>query len=140
MSVVVPVSTQETGLNRGISKRASQRRNIAKKATAEVTAKEGTVEHLEQSGAYHPVDDESHSLSKIAEDGPPADISPIEEQESEQKNIIHILIESEHSKHYRFVVHPYSKFRRAWDVGTVFWVLYLCWKIPVFFINIYLWF
>ena len=49
------------------SKRASQRKNIARKPLTKITAREGTIEHLEQSGEYHPVDAGSEALSKILE-------------------------------------------------------------------------
>jgi hypothetical protein len=113
------------------SKRASQRKNIARKPLTKITAREGTIEHLEQSGEYHPVDAGSEALSKILESETNNDhSSQKEEEEHTEKKKIQILIESDH-KHFKFVVHPYSKFRRAWDVFTVIYVLYLCWKIPV---------
>ena len=35
-----------------------------------------------------------------------------------------------HSKYAKYMVHPNNKAKRAWDVVTILFVLYLCWKIP----------
>ena len=35
-----------------------------------------------------------------------------------------------HSKYGKYMIHPNNKWKRAWDVVTILFVLYLCWKIP----------
>ena len=35
-----------------------------------------------------------------------------------------------HSKWGKYMIHPNNPLKRAWDVGTIMFVLYLCWQIP----------
>jgi hypothetical protein len=46
------------------------------------------------------------------------------------------LLVQEHAEHGHghdaspYMIHPNNPIRRAWDVVTILFVLYLCWKIP----------
>jgi CRP-like cAMP-binding protein len=56
---------------------------------------------------------------------------------SAKKNMLKkadLLVDAGHGHHHpwgKYMIHPNNKARRAWDVITILFVLYLCWKIPL---------
>ena len=61
---------------------------------------------------------------------------------SKVKSKIDLLVQDdEHTSHHshghhaqskwgKYMIHPNNPLKRMWDVGTILFVLYLCWQIP----------